>query len=123
LRRALGRIDERQSALDQHELLDPIGKRAGEQRADRRAARVADEAESVPAERIGDVDQITDVLPNVVARVRRAEIAEAVPGGIERDDTAAAKQRREEIEAAGVVEPAVQREHGQIALAAPFPAG
>ena len=47
------------------------------------------------------------------------EVALAVPGQIERDDLAVRQQRREQLEAAGVVEPTVRSEHGALAGRAP----
>src|SRR5690606_28170189 len=84
LRRTHGRIDQRQAALDEHELLDALRKRTCEQRADRGTAGVADEAEAPPAERVGDVEHVADVLRKVVPRIGRTEIARAVPGGVDR---------------------------------------
>src|SRR5690606_9509841 len=94
-----------------------------EQRPDRGAARMTDEAKPVPAEEVRDGNRVADVLPEVVARVRRAKVARAVPGRVERDDAAARQPRSEEIEAAGVVQPAVNCEHGNVVLRPPFAGG
>ncbi len=123
LRELRGRIggvaDERHAALQQRELRDALGKRTREQHCDRGAARVAEQIEGLPTELIGDVEHVRDVLPEVVRGVRRAPAAETMTGEIERHELGSVEPRREQLEARGVIEPAVQREHGPACRAAP----
>src|SRR5690606_23081446 len=119
-RRRVRRIDQRQTAFDQHEPLDALRERSGDERRDRRAARVTDQREARPTESIGNLDRIADVLPEEIPGILGAKIAETMAGQIERDDAAAGKERREPLEASGIVEPAVQREHGQPAGVSPL---
>src|SRR5690606_16279831 len=97
-----------------------LRERPGNQGRDRRASRMPHQREAVPAELIGHVDRVADVLPQKVSGIARAEVASAVAGQVERDHAAAAEERRQPLEASGVVEPAVQCEHGQPVRAPPF---
>src|SRR5690606_5701313 len=74
----------------------------------------------LPAERVGNVEQVADVLPKVVPRVGRTEAALPVAREIERNRVRALEERREQVEARGVVEPAVQCEERYAALTAPL---
>lgn len=73
-----------------------------------------------PAERVRDVRDVADVLPNVVARIGGAATAQSVPRAVERDHVATGEKRGKLVEAAGIIEPAVQGEHGQPGGVAPF---
>jgi hypothetical protein len=98
---------QRETAFEQHKLVDALGERRGEQHRDGGAARVAKQRAARPLELVGHIEQIADVLPEVVRGVRGARAAQAVAGEIERDDFAAGQERRKQLEAAGVIEPAV----------------
>jgi hypothetical protein len=81
---------------------------------------MSEQVESIPAERVGDLEHITDILPEVVAGIGRTLTASAMTGGVERNEMTAGEQRRQKIEAARVIEPAVQRYYASAAGIAPF---
>src|SRR5690606_4449613 len=72
------------------------------------------------AEALGDLDRIADVLPEKISGIAGTEVASPMAGQVERDHAAAGEQRREPLEAPGIVEPAVQRKHRQPVGAAPL---
>ncbi len=80
---------------------------------------MTEQVEARPAELLGNLEQIADVLPDVVSRIGRAKAAAAMAREVERDDLAIGQQRREQIERARVIEPTVQREHRHAAAATP----
>jgi hypothetical protein len=84
---------------------------------------MAEQIEALPAERIGHVEHVADVLPDVVAGIGGPMLAEAMACRIERDQVAAAEQRCKQIEAAGIVEPAVQSDDGPAFGVAPLARG
>ena len=90
LRKAFGRFAgfgrQRQTAFEQDELVDALGERRREQHRDSRTARVAQQRAALPAELVGDVEQVADVLPDVVRGIRGARAAVAVAREVERDD-------------------------------------
>jgi hypothetical protein len=84
---------------------------------------MAEQIEALPAERSGHVEHVADVLPDVVAGIGGPMVAEAMTCRIERDQVAAAEQRCQQIEAAGIIEPAVQSDDGPAVCIAPFARG
>jgi hypothetical protein len=61
-----------------------------------------------PFEVVHDVEQIADVSPEIVGSIDGALPAPSMAGEVERHDLAIRKERRQQIEAPGVVQPAVQ---------------
>nr|WP_293257448.1 hypothetical protein [Nannocystis sp.] len=119
LGQALGRarleVAEWAEALEQHQSAHAIGPGAGEQGGHAGAERVAHEVEGPPPERLGDGAEVGDVVDEGVGRADAAT-GQAVAGEVEGDDAAAGQQRREVVVGGGVVEPAVQGEHGDAVL-------
>jgi len=80
---------------------------------------MSEQAEALPAEQRRNVEDVTDVLPDVVSRVGRAVRAQAVTRRVERDNVATLEPGRDQGEAAGIVEPTMQGDDGKLVRIAP----
>ena len=100
--------------------IDALGERRGEQHRDccasangRAACNTTQPSSSVTS------SEITNVLPEVVCGIGRTEVALPMACKIERDDLAVRQQRRQQREAACVIEPTVRRRGRGVTPAAP----
>ena len=90
--------------------LHPCRHGGGGQRGDRRAHRVAEDAEPVPAQCIGSVENGVQVRGQAVLGPRGQMRAVTVAGKVQQEQVQLRQVRQQRQETGGVVQPAVQRD-------------
>ena len=85
-----------------------FGKGAGNQAGDDGAAAVAEQGKLLPAQLVGNLHDFGDILPDIVAGIRRAEAALTVTGTVQGDYMQALHMGQHGIKAGGIVEPAME---------------
>jgi hypothetical protein len=98
--------------FDRHQALDAVADRGGEA-GDAGAHRMAEQAEAVPAQCVGDIEHVADRGGRGVAGTGRQMRAVAMAGQVDGHQLQRRQVRRQRHEAGGVVEPAMQGQHAR----------
>jgi len=118
----------RSQAFDHRDPSDPLRQEGSDEAGDAAAQRVAEQGETPPAQRVGGGDDIRNEIDEMVMNPRRmvmnprrAVLGMAVSGQIQRHQPRVGQQRREGVEAGGVIQPAVQGQHRNAVRRSPSP--
>ena len=106
-------------AVDVHQVADPVGEGLGDLQRDPATLRVPEDRQGLVADGVQDGQRVANVgVPGVQAGVLGVAVAPVVPG--HDPPPAGGQHRREHVERAGEVEPAVGQQEGGRLLVAPL---
>ncbi len=113
LGRALAAGGRRDHTVDQRQMRNPLGQRPGQHHRDNRTEGVPQQRETLPAQLLGHLQHIMDIVPEGITGPHRAVSGMPMAGHVEGDDTQPLQLRRKAHKTVGVIQPAMQGNHRQ----------
>ena len=121
--RAIRRFRQRTQRLDRDQPLDSLRTGRRDHAGDAGPHRMAEQGETLPAQRIGDVEDGVDRADEGIVAARRQMCAATVAGLVDGNDVEAGQVPQQRDEAGRIVQPAMQGQHLRCAGLAPAQSG